>query len=139
MSFEIKNLIDSSQISPDLFDSTFDTDWIKSKKGDFELRGSLPIYTDFLKSIPQKYFIPVGFKGYGLNVINKYGADKRWLDNNSNIDTWIVLFHGTSDKNVVSILTSYLKPGTRDLYSRKLCRITNTHIDSKFGNVYLSD
>ena len=65
------------------------------------------------KDKPQPYFFPIGWKGYALNVAEKYGENTDWLMMNGNKDEWYVMFHGTSFRGVKGILSegSNLTPG----------------------------
>lgn len=105
-----------------MFDEFYNSDYSNKKPSKNEYRGALPFKNKGY--IPQAYNYPIGFKGYGLNVIDKYGDDIKWISKSKDISTWIVLYHGTSDEFVESIMVKNLKPGKRDLYENHKCRIT---------------
>lgn len=60
---------------------------------DFDYRG--PNEKEF------KYFYPIGYKDYGLNVGEKYFTsnpphiDSDWLAMDGNDNEWAILYHGT--------------------------------------------
>ncbi len=67
----------------------------------------------------------MGYQGLGLKVLNKYGEDKRWLGDNDQKSTWVVLYHGTSIEFGSKILESGLAGGRRNVFGDTECRFTH--------------
>ena len=74
------------------------------------------------------YYPPInGWKGFGLNVLNKYdNGNNDWIANNSNKNEWAVAYHGTGvkmgssftlEKVTNSILSGGFKAGLGQAYA----------------------
>ena len=91
------------------------------------------------------YNPPVGWVGYGLNVLSKYdNGNNDWLACNGRDGEWCIAYHGacanqSSDdvkKNVKNILETNLRPGSRQAYKNKN---DDNHPGNKIGvGVYCS-
>ena len=59
------------------------------------------------------YSPPVGWIGFGLNVINKYdNGNNDWLSKDGNKNEWAVAYHGLRNGNAIkSIILEGFKPG----------------------------
>ncbi len=100
---EIKkaNILNGIVLSPDMFDS----------------RGN--IYYDYkIFDYRLPYKKPIGWRGYGLNVVGQYdGGDSTWLGMSGTYPgEWRVAYHVISLKFVKSLLINKFKQGERQLY-----------------------
>ncbi len=43
----------------------------------------------------ENYFFPREWKGYALNVLNKFGTNHNWLGMSNGPEEWPAFFHGT--------------------------------------------
>ncbi|EAR88567.2 hypothetical protein TTHERM_00185410 (macronuclear) [Tetrahymena thermophila SB210] len=134
----VKSLIDNYQISDQYFDERFNMTWSPYHSNMVDYRGSLPRKGQGL--VPQRYYFPVGFQGYGLNVQKWLKEDQSWFGKDSDKNVWIVLYHATDEKGFKGIAQSYIMPGHRNLYGGSICRLTNQIIQKGAGaNSYFSD
>ncbi len=69
----------------------------------------------------REYIPPTkGYKGYGLNVWEKYdGGNNDWLAHDNNPNEWCVAYHATNLKFVQSILETKLQPGTEQWHEKE--------------------
>ncbi|CAD8109964.1 unnamed protein product [Paramecium sonneborni] len=56
------------------------------------------------------YYFPIGCYGFGLNV-KKYGYNQDWLKKDGNPNEWRIMYHGTKNFCVNSIIKNNLQPG----------------------------
>ncbi|EAR88565.3 hypothetical protein TTHERM_00185390 (macronuclear) [Tetrahymena thermophila SB210] len=133
-----KSLIDNYQISDEYFDEEYNMYWGDSYSTQIDYRGSLPRQGQ--GSVPQRYYFPVGFQGYGINVKKWLEEDQSWFGQDSDKNVWIVLYHATNENGLKGISSSYIKPGQNNAYGGAQCRLTNKTILSGAGaNSYFSD
>ncbi|CAK81267.1 unnamed protein product (macronuclear) [Paramecium tetraurelia] len=66
------------------------------------------------------YYFPRGCYGFGLNI-KKYGDNEDWLLMNGNANEWRIMYHGTKQHCVSSIVKNNLKTGQRNHYSDDFC------------------
>ncbi|KAL4469466.1 hypothetical protein ABPG74_004719 [Tetrahymena malaccensis] len=138
ISSTVKSLIDNYQISDDYFNEKFNMYWGPEHNNMLDYRGSLP--KDGKELVRQRYYFPVGFQGYGLNVDKWLEQDKTWFGQNSNPNVWIVLYHATDGNGFKGISNSYIQPGQNNAYGGAKCRLTGKTILSGQGaNTYFSD
>ena len=91
------------------------------------------------------YNPPLGWVGFGLNVINKYDyGNNDWLACDGRLGEWCVGYHGTGRNRtndevrdiIKSILTNNLKPGKGQAYKNDL---DSNHFNKRVGvGVYCS-
>ncbi|CAD8209648.1 unnamed protein product [Paramecium octaurelia] len=90
-----------------------------------------PYYNKIWDGFPEKeqrgpsyhrydYYFPRGCYGFGLNI-KKYGDNQDWIQKNGNQNEWRILYHGTKQHFVSSIVKNNLKPGSNNGYSDNLC------------------
>ncbi|EAR88563.2 kinase domain protein (macronuclear) [Tetrahymena thermophila SB210] len=133
-----KSLIDNYQISDEYLDERFNMYWGDSYSTQIDYRGSLP--RQGYGSVPQRYYFPVGFQGYGINVQKWLAVDQSWFGQSKDKNVWIVLYHATNENGLKGISSSYIKPGLNNAYGGTQCRLTNKTILSGAGaNTYFSD
>ncbi|EAR88566.1 hypothetical protein TTHERM_00185400 (macronuclear) [Tetrahymena thermophila SB210] len=134
----VKSLIDNYQISDQYFDERYNMYWDSDHDELVTYRGSLPRQGQGL--VRQRYYFPVGFQGYGLNVQKWLKEDQSWFGQNSDKKVWIVLYHATDEKGFKGISESYIMPGYRNAYGGTKCRLTNkTILGGDGANSYFSD
>ncbi|CAK81270.1 unnamed protein product (macronuclear) [Paramecium tetraurelia] len=84
------------------------------------------------------YYFPIGCYGFGLNVA-KYGYNQDWIQKNGNQNEWRIMYHGTKQHFVSSIVKTNLKPGSNNSYCDQLC-FDEFNNQVKVGNgIYFSD
>ena len=52
-------------------------------------------YRGCINGEKQRYFFPVGWEGYALELSKKYDIKGKWFQANGDKETWVVLYHGT--------------------------------------------
>ncbi|CAD8120901.1 unnamed protein product [Paramecium sonneborni] len=65
------------------------------------------------------YYFPKNCYGFGLNI-NKYSDDQDWIKMDGNPNEWRILFHGTNQQNIASIIQNNLQRGSGQKYKKKV-------------------
>ncbi|CAD8062731.1 unnamed protein product [Paramecium sonneborni] len=84
------------------------------------------------------YYFPIGCYGFGLNV-TKYENSEDWLKMDGNPNEWRILYHGTLNEYVNSIVRNNLQPGQRNLYASDLCYDEYGSAVQVGNGIYFSD
>lgn len=131
---ELHRFFTFCQLSPELLDVKGNFNF-KNHKFEEHKRGGF------------KYFQPLTWKRYGLNVSKKYDNQNdewlNWKSNKESPNAWVVGFHGTPnafDNNiniVQNIIQNSLRiDGKRHMYEKHICTITNKEVGK---GAYLSN
>lgn len=92
----------------------------------------------------EKYLAPIGWLGFGIEVLERYGADTDWIANDNRPGEWAVAYHGFGGKNpgeslkkiIKTFVLENLRPGGGQAFSHAEDR---RHPKNKCGNgVYLT-
>ncbi|CAD8114254.1 unnamed protein product [Paramecium primaurelia] len=73
------------------------------------------------------YYFPRGCYGFGLDI-KKYGENQDWIQMDGNPNEWRIMYHGTIQNFVNSIVKNNLMPGLNNLYANDDCQ-------DEFGNM----
>ncbi|CAD8209646.1 unnamed protein product [Paramecium octaurelia] len=84
------------------------------------------------------YYFPRGCYGFGLNI-KKYGDNQDWILMNGNQNEWRILYHGTKQHFVSSIVKNNLKPGSNNGYSQYKCQDEFKKEVNVGDGIYFSD
>ena len=106
INFTYKSLLEACRINPSLFDNNYNNynGWGKGQK-----RGPPHHLMD--------YDPPLGFMGFGLNILNKYdGGDNTWLGMKNVEGEWYIAYHGTRLEFVENIINKGFGAGYRQAY-----------------------
>ncbi|EAR93503.1 MORN domain protein (macronuclear) [Tetrahymena thermophila SB210] len=136
---EMQNLLDMATLTPEDIYQPFNSEWNVKK---LAYRGFIKFHhnNQYQKF---RYNLPVGWKGFGLNIF-KYN-DRDWLGNFGNRKDydekkqWIPLYHGTNIHAIKGIKKDGFKSGSHHKYAGATCRITGKIIDKSSNCVYLTD
>jgi hypothetical protein len=101
-------LLEYIKLSPEFFDNKFNKS-IDSWNKNNNKRGG------------EKYFPPIGWKGFALKVLNKFdNGDNTWLGNEGKEGEWAIGYHGIGKgnefKKLMNIILNNLKNGPCQLY-----------------------
>ena len=117
INIQISPLLEAIKLSTDLFDScgNKNSGWSQG-----ETRGGM------------NYDPPLGWSGFGLNVLKKYENDD-WLGNTGYEGEWCVAYLGTNNNFAESLLKSKSLPGTKQAHQNcnninKKCKNENVGI-----------
>ena len=130
LKIEIKPLLENFKLYPDFFENKFNKDKNSWKKKD-QIRGG------------EKYIPPIGWKGFGLKVLNIFDkGDNSWLGNEGKEGEWSIAYHGIGKENIIkklfNIILNNLKSGPCQLYKSAI-NIRDKNGSSSGIGVYLSD
>ncbi|CAD8129572.1 unnamed protein product [Paramecium sonneborni] len=84
------------------------------------------------------YYFPKGCQGLGLNV-EKYGKNQDWIQMDGNSEEWRILYHGTKNFCVNSIVKNNLKPGKNNGYKDHDCKNEFGEPQKAGIRIYFSD
>ena len=105
---EVEPLLENIKLYPDFFENKFNRD-INSWDQNNLIRGG------------EKYNPPIGWKGLGLKVLNKFdNGNNSWLGNEGKEGEWPVAYHGIGKgnefKKLLNIILNNLKSGPCQLH-----------------------